>query len=67
MVEVKESEWMALAVECSKVEPGQIYDICVLTEGRYGDPKSSLFNSSNDPDWYVENVLYEDGLVVRAL
>lgn len=36
-----------------------LYDIVVLTDDRYVNP--------DQPDWYVENILKEDGLVLEAL
>lgn len=36
-----------------------LYDVVVLTDDRYVNP--------SQPNWYVENILKEDGLVVEAL
>ncbi|WP_420387841.1 ATP-grasp domain-containing protein [Roseivirga sp.] len=36
-----------------------LYDIIVLTDDRYVNPEN--------PNWYIQNILQEDGLVVEAL
>ena len=37
----------------------KIFDVVILTDDRYVIPEN--------PDWYVQNILKEDGLVKEAL
>lgn len=43
----------------TKFSPMAMYDITILTDDRYFNPQN--------PDWYVNNILKEDGLVKTAL
>ena len=43
----------------TKFSPIAMYDITILTDDRYVNPQN--------PDWYVSNILKEDGLVKTAL